>query len=403
MSLLGLFRGDDEVRYAGDSWDIPWGSPMTGSTVNEVTAFNLSAVWACETLIADSIATMPVDVLRDTDGFPEEITRPSWIDYPNPDELRVDFDTQRVLSLLGWGNAYVFLYRRGGGSDPRSPVVGRKVLDPWSVNVRRDGGELVYEVSGVRVPAGNVQHIVGYKRPGDVKGMSVIQNAAAGLSASSEAEKVTAKLYENGLNPSGVLEVPQMPAETQSGVIERLRENFQKWYGGSRNAGKPMVLAGGTTWKQMAVTPVDAQFLETRRFQVEEVARWFRVPLHKIQHLDKTTSWGSGIEEQSLDFVRSTLLPWLVRLEQADSLLLPRPQYVKYNVNSLVRGDMKTRFEAYKMAREGGWASVNDILRLEDGRPIPNGDVYLQPLNYIEAGTEQPGTNPTPGDTNGSQ
>jgi HK97 family phage portal protein len=398
VSLLGLLRGSEDVeRYAGDSWDIPWGSP-SGGTVNEVTALNLSGVWACETLIADAIATMPVDAFRKTNGVAEEITRPLWFDYPNPDDTKVDYDTQRLLSLLGWGRSTSYLYRTPAGS-----IGGRRALDPWTVQVRKINGMREFFVDGVHIPARNIQHIDGYKRPGDVVGMSVIQNARAGLNEAQASQDLAQNLYENGLNTSGVVSVPDMPDNVAAERIERIAARIRQWYAGSKNAGKPMVLTGGTTWQPMAVTPADAQFLETRKFQLNEIARWFRVPPHMIGDVEKSTSWGTGIEQQALGFVRFTLMPWIVRLEQADSLLLPRPQYVKYNVNSLIRADLKTRFEAYQMGRMGGWLSANDVRSYEDDKPIPNGNVYLQPLNFAEAGTESDHTDlpgPTdPGDT----
>lgn len=153
----------------------------------------------------------------------------------------------------------------------------------------------------------------------------------------------------------------------------------------------------------MSVTPHDAQFLETRQFQIEEIARWFRVPPHMIGQIDKQSSWGTGIEQQGLGFVRYTLMPWIARLEAADSALLQSPRYVKYNTDALVRADIKTRYEVYGIARQWGLKSANDILRLEDEQPIDNGDIYLQPLNYVEAGTtpSAPGAATPPGDPNG--
>jgi HK97 family phage portal protein len=145
-----------------------------------------------------------------------------------------------------------------------------------------------------------------------------------------------------------------MPAEASKKTVSRIRENFSKWYGGQRNAGKPMVLTGGTTWKSMSITPVDAQFLETRKFQVTDIARWFRVPPHMIGDIEKTSSWGTGIEQQSLGFVRYTLIPWIARLEAADSALLQQPRFVRYNVNALIRADLKTRFD--RLQRSAGWA-----------------------------------------------
>jgi HK97 family phage portal protein len=400
VSLLGLLRGADtsEARTLTDWGD--WTPSRSSTTVNETTQYNLSTVWACQTLIADAIATMPVDTFRKTADGREPVPNPSFLDTPNPDTSKIDYDTQRVLSLLGWGNAYSLLVRRGGSSDPMDAVVERWLLNPDLVQVRRStGGPVEYSVAGKPMPAGNIQHIRGYTRPGHLVGMSCITNFRMGLGLAMSAEQTAENLYSNGLNPSGVVEIPSMEKETSKSVIERIREQFQEWYGGPRNAGKPMVLVGGTTWKSMSVTPVDAQFLETRKFQVEEVARWFRVTLHEIQHVEKQSSWGSGIEQLSIGLVRRTLMPWLARLEEADSALLQKPRFVKYNIDVQVRADIKTRYEAHKMGREGGWLNADDVRTLEDLPPLPDGkgQIYLQPLNYVEAGTEPPEPAPVPG------
>jgi len=197
--------------------------------------------------------------------------------------------------------------------------------------------------------------------------------------------------------------VEKRQKETSADTIERISDKIKQWYAGAKNAGKPLVLTGGTTWQPMSVTPHDAQFLETRQFQIEEIARWFRVPPHMIGQIDKESSWGTGIEQQGLGFVRYTLMPWIARLEAADSALLQSPRYVKYNTDALIRADIKTRYEVYAIARQWGLKSANDILRLEDEQPIDNGDIYLQPLNFTEAGTDPsaPGAATPPGDTNG--
>lgn len=378
----------------GRSWFSPSG---TGHSVDQWSAFNLSAVWACETLIADAIATLPVGVFRKKAGLREEAPRPAWIDAPNPENNRIDFETQRILSLLGWGNSYVYLLREGGSSDAMAPVVERWVLNPSNVTVQRvknqydEKSALQYWLRGQSIPVENMQHIRGYVTPGFFIGMSVIANARRGLGMTVAAEEAGANIYEQGMHQSGVLEVPQMPAEISKEVTDRLRDTVAERNGGAANAGKPLVLTGGTSWKPSMMTPSDAQYLETRRFQIDEICRWFRVPPHKIQHIVAHASQGGGmgIEQMDTEFSQDTLLSWVIRLEAADSLLIPRGQFVKYNLNAYVRADMATRYEAYSKARLGGWASADDVLALEDLPPLPDGKgkIYLQPANYIEAGT----------------
>jgi HK97 family phage portal protein len=389
VSLLSLFRGrQGDARTINDT-DIPWISTSTAGSVNEHTALNLSTVWACETLIADSIAGLPIDTYRTSGDERIPTTPPRWVDTPNPDSTPIDFDTQRVLSLLGWGNVWCLLMRRDGSTDPKAPVYERWVIEPWRVQGHRPAGQRVtWTVDGVAMPAASIQHIPGYRLPGQLLGMSVVQHATRSLNVGVQAETLSESMFANGVNPSGVLQVPSMPAEASGDVVDRLREQFAGRYASARNAGKPLVLTGGTTWNQVSINPVDAELLASRMFQVEEICRWFRVPPHEVNHITKNASQGggNGLEAQSTNLVRRTLMPWIQRLEQADSLLLTRPQKLRYNVAGQLRADLAARYTAYRQGREGGWLSANDVRSLEDMPAIPNGDRYLEPLNYGEAG-----------------
>lgn len=398
-----------------DTWDIPWNRSVLagGSTITEITAFNLSAVWACQTLIADAIATLPVDTYRKSGTVREPTSPPVWVSNPNPDMGRIDYETQRLLSLLGYGDAYSLLVRSGGSTDPRAPVVQRRIVDPWRVRPFRapTTGELLYDVNGKTYLASQVQHVRGYVRPGDLCGMSVIEHARRSLGLGAQAEAFGEKFYQNGVTANVALEMPQMPADVQGDVIDKMRETVADRYAGSGNAFRPLVLMGGTTAKTLSINPQDAQFLETRKFQVEEIARWFRVPPHMIGDLDRSTSWGTGIEQQTLGFAKFTLQPWIARLEEADSALLTRPQFLRYNLNAFLRADLLTRYRAYALGRAGGWLSANDVRGTEDEPPIDGGDIYLAPLNMADLQLFDgglPADNATPGPNkqgapNGSQ
>ena len=392
MSLLAALRPAPvvEQKSAGFLGLEPFGdNGWSGSGISETSALNLPTVWACETLIADSIASMPIDVYRKTPDGRVPLPVPGWIAYPNPYATRIEFETQRVMSLLGWGNAFTFLDRLGG--NPDGTIMTRRNLAPWRVTVIARGATADYFLDGVPIDPRFLQHIRGYPLPGDVVGMSVIQQAARSLGLSKAADEFGNLFFENGANAGGVLEVPAMPADASDGVVQRLRDMFARRHSGIRNAHRPMVLTGGTQWKQLTVNPVDAQFLETRKYQTSEIARWFRVPPHMVGDVEKSTSWGTGIEQQTTGFVRFTLLPWLGRLEAADSALLHRPRYVKYNVDSFVRAELVTRYQAYTLGRNGGWLSANEIRELEDLPDIDTGDTYLQPLNMGEQGAQANG------------
>jgi HK97 family phage portal protein len=390
VSLLSLLRGGRDAEQRISEFDIPWGrGATTTAAINEITSFNLSAVWACQTLIADSIATLPVDTYRKADDRREPTDPPRWVEHPNPETNRIDYDTQRMFSLLGWGNAYSLLTRRDGAVAETAPVVERWLLDPWRVSVQRSGGELEYRVDGVRVPTSQIQHVRGYTRPGCYEGMSLIEHARLSFGLSTNAETFGSQFFNNGVAASGVLEMEQMPAETEDAILDKIRDQVASRYAGAGNAGRPMILLGGTKWKQITINPQDAQFLETRKFQIEEICRWFRVPPHKVQQITDNASQGGGkgLETQNGEFAQDGLLPWVVRLEAADSALLPGKQFMRYNLNAYVRADIKTRHEVYQIRRNIGMANADELRALEDEQPIGGlaGESYWRPLNMGDA------------------
>lgn len=403
-SIARYLFGGDEQRQWNDTGNGAWFTPGVGSThVTADSALSLSAVWACQTLIADSIATLPVDAYRSEGDRRIPVDPPDWVEQPNPEYDRVDYDTQRILSLLGWGNAWALLLREGGHVDPMAPVVERWMVHPSRVQVRRVGRDLATFIDGIFVPQSLIQHIRGYTQPGDLCGMSVVEHANQSLSISLQGDTFSRKFFENGVAPSGVLTVPQMPTDVSKEVIERMREQFMDRYAGTGNARKPVVLTGGTTWSQITLSPADAQMLETRKFQIEEIARWHRVPLHKIQQITGNASQGggNGLEQMALEFAQDGLLPWTVRLERADSMLLPPGQRLRYNLNAYVRVDMKTRAEVLAIQRQNGVRNADEWRALEDEAPIGGkaGSVYWMPVNMSDASQEPVST---PADAPGS-
>lgn len=405
MRGLASLVAKNESRTWNDGGS-QWFTSGSPTTVTQWTAFNLSAVWACATLIADAIATLPVGTFR-KDGETRRATdAPYWLANPNPLSDRLDYDTQRILSLLLWGNAYTLLVRKDGSLDPAMPIVERWLLNPGHVQARRvvaydERSELVYWVRGEPIPRQMIQHIRGYTPPGFFLGMSVIDQARRGLDMTAAAELAGKNLYDQGMHQSGVLEVPALPSEVSKEVTDRLRDTVMERHAGSGNAGKPMVLTGGTTWKPAMLTPSDAQYLETRKFQINEICRWFRVSPHLVQDIVAHASQGggNGIEQQATEFAQYTLMPWVRRLESQDSPLTPRGQYVQYDLEAAVRADIATQNESFAAGRNGGWYSANDVRAAKNLPPIDNGSIYLQPVNYAEAGTQPTGppvTMPSP-------
>lgn len=288
--------------------------------------------------------------------------------------------------LLIWGNAYSQILRDRSGQ-----VIGLYPLLPDQMSVHRsEKGKLYYvynryeednpnfqEKGSIVLSQEEVLHIPGLGFDGLI-GYSPIALAKNAVGMTLACEEYGASFFGNGANPGGVLEHP--------GILKdpgKVRDSWNAVYQGTRNAHKVAVLEEGMSYKQIGIPPEEAQFLETRKFQINEIARLFRIPPHMVGDLEKSSF--SNIEQQSLEFVKYTLDPWVVRFEQAfkKSLLLPeekKTHFIKFNVDGLLRGDYQSRMNGYAIGRQNGWLSTNDIRKLEELNPIPSeegGDLYL--------------------------
>lgn len=386
-----LFYSRDKPRnlFTGGSTYV-FGPSTSGNNVNETTAMQMSAVYACVRIIAEAIAQIPLNVYRFTeDGGKEKDPRhPLYFllhDEPNPEMTSFIFRETLMSHLLLWGNAYAQIIRNGMGE-----VVGLYPLMPDRMEVDRDEeGNLVYTYTKyfdeagarhryeqVKLPAWQVLHIPGLGYDGLI-GYSPIAMARNAIGMSMAAEDFGATFFANGATPGGVLEHPGIVKDP-----ERLRESWHAQFSG-KNSHNIAVLEEGMTFKPMSIPPEEAQFLETRKFQIDEIARIFRVPPHMVGDLEKSSF--SNIEQQSLEFVKYTVGPWVARWEQslAQALLLPseKKRYtIKYNLDGLLRGDYESRMNGYAVGRQNGWLSANDIRELENMNKIPaeeGGDEYL--------------------------
>lgn len=369
-----------------------------------------SAVFACVRVLSEALAQLPINLYRKTpDGRRERITD-HWAaellrSGPNPIMSRVTFFEQQQMQLALWGNCYaqrVFDRRTDEtiglyplSSSEVTPIVTQTTDDRGYPTLRKQ-----YRVKGQTLGQEDILHIPLVSLDG-VTGLSPIALNRMGVGLSMAQAKFASKFYENGTRLSGVLKHPNKLGPEAGG---RLRENWSQVYQGANNAGKVAILEEGMTFESLSMPLEDAQFIETVKFNREQIASIFRVPQHMIGNLDRATF--SNIEHQSLEFAVYTLGPYLVKYEQAlQSLLSPREQvdhYWKYNLDALLRGDIKSRYEAYAVARNWGWMSANDILDLEDRNPIDKGDVYLQPMNMVPAGTPPDPKPAAQGATNGS-
>lgn len=357
----------------GDGW---WGPGMVWhgdpTSVNTDQAMRLSAVFACLRLLSEAIATLPLDTfIRDRGTRRPWRPRPDYLSFQPPQGSRIDYLSQVMLSLLTDGNAYVLTPRNELG-DPVDLIV----LDPTAVTVSRAGGELQYRVGETQLdPVFDVMHIPGMKLPGSLKGLSPIAYARETIGLGLSAQRFGAAFFDNGALPSAVIEAPN---DMTQPAVDRFRAMWNDRHQGVGNAHRIGVLTQGAKLSKVSVNPNDAQFLETRAFQVPDIARIFGVPPHLIADASNSTSWGSGLAEQNVAFGQFSLRPWTERIEDGHTRLLSThgmpDVFVKLNLDALLRASLKDRYEAYAVGIDHGWLVPNDALKLEDMPPVPWGD-----------------------------
>ena len=404
----GLFKSRDKPqnRTAGSSYAFFMGGTTSGKTVTERSAMQMTAVYSCVRILSEAVAGLPLHLYKYTDsgGKAMALDHPLYRllhDEPNPEMssfvfretlmthlllwsflhpllLYATFETL-MTHLLLWGNAYAQIIRNG-----KNEIVALYPLMPNKMSVDRDeNGRLYYtyyrdndeaikdKEFAVTLQPSDVLHIPGLGFDGLV-GYSPIAMAKNAIGMAIACEEYGAKFFANGAAPGGVLEHPGTIKDPQ-----RVRESWQSTFGGSGNANKIAVLEEGMKYTPIGISPEQAQFLETRKFQINEIARIFRVPPHMVGDLEKSSF--SNIEQQSLEFVKYTLDPWVIRWEQSiQRSLLSRDEkaayFVKFNLEGLLRGDYQSRMNGYAIGRQNGWMSANDIRELENLDRIPAED-----------------------------
>ena len=390
ISKLWEPRAGPKNSFLGSRYSFFFGSTTSGKTVNEKTAMQTTAVYACVRILAETIASLPLHTYKYTENGKEKAIEHQiynlLADEPNPEMTSFVFRETLMSHLLLWGNAYAQIIRDGRGK-----VIALYPLLPNKMSVNRaSNGEIYYIYSRYSDENPNIEgygevylqnhevlHIPGLGFDGLV-GYSPIAMAKNAVGMSIACEEYGASFFANGANPGGVLEHP--------GVVKdpaRVRDSWNSVYQGTGNAHKVAVLEEGMKFQSIGIPPEQAQFLETRKFQLNEIARLFRIPPHMVGDLEKSSF--SNIEQQSLEFVKYTLDPWVIRWEQAmkKALLLPsekKDYFIKFNVDGLLRGDYQSRMNGYSIGRQNGWLSSNDIRELENLNKIPDelgGDLYL--------------------------
>jgi HK97 family phage portal protein len=370
----------------------------TGKVVTPSTALQLVAVYACISLLSETFASLPAILYRRLRRGKERATEHPLYrvlhDVSNPEQTSVDFRSMMMAYVLLYGHAYAEISRNGAGEVKELwPLIPTQVTA-----VRNKRNELVYQVSlsdGTihNLAASRVLHVSG------MLGLSPIGQAREALGLTMATEEYGARFFGNDSRPGGVLE---HPGQLSPAASERIRKSYEASMGGLSNRHRMMVLEEGMKWTQIGLPNEDSQFLETRKFQVEEIARLFRVPPHMIGDVDRSTSWGTGIEQQNIGFITYSLRSWLVRWEQEiNKTLLSEDEqgqyFVEFLVDGLLRGDAQSRYTAYATARQNGWMNGNEIRELENMNPAEGLDVYLVNGNMKSADqANEPPAQPSP-------
>jgi HK97 family phage portal protein len=366
---------------------------MAGVSVSEESAMRTSAVYACVKILAETVASLPLHLYKRSGNkkikAEEHPLFSCLYEMPNAETTSFCFREVMMTALLLWGNAYARIIR-----DKQGHVKELWYLRPDLMTVSRDiNKKLKYEYADensgtIKYKPDQIFHIKGLSYDG-VKGLSPIGQMKEAIGLSLATESYGAAFFGNGARPGGVIEYPGTLKDP-----EKLRESWNKVFQGSKNSNKTAVLEAGAKFHTIGLPPEESQFLQTRKFQINEICRIFRVPPHLVGDLEKATF--SNIEHQSIEFVQHTVRPWLVRWEQeiSRSLLSDEDRtiyFARFNVDGLLRGDYASRMQGYATARQNGWMSANDIRELEELNPITGGDVYLVNGNMVQAKNQEKG------------
>lgn len=359
-----------------------------GMNVNEQTALQISTVWSCVRVIAESIAMLPADVIERSNGKRQEVAdHPvSWLLNMSPDDEIPAYHARESLQqwALLWPGGYAEIERDRADRPSKLHLIAPDRVEP----VRDAVGRLVYRVAqapgqpAAEVPSRNMLHLRGPSWDGTA-GYGLVRLARQSLGLTAGMETFGTSFFANGAQLGTRYTTEQ---KLTGEAIKELREQIEQLHGGPEKAFKAAIFHSGLKVEDSQMPLRDAQFLEGRRFQVLEIARWFRVPPHLVAELDRATH--SNVEQEQLAFVAHCLLPWAKRFEAEVNIKLfgrnqAGRQQVKLNFGALLRGDLKSRYEAYKIGREGGWLNADDIRELEDRNPLPDGQgkPYLVPSN----------------------
>jgi len=379
-SIFDRFKREDRAISFQTVWgaggDVVVGN-YSDTMVNGKTAFSLVPVFSAISLISDTISTLPVDAYQRIDGNRKPYRpKPSWVDQPDVDQTRQGHYQSVLVSLLIWGNAYVRIFRNSQGE-----VVNLVALDPQKMEVTRSaiGRKLFhYEGEEKALTSDEVMHLTDLLEPGHIVGVARVDRLREALGLGIALQNFAAAFFGQGVTGSLIAEVPGNITPDQA---KQLSDSMSNRHGGWRKSGRVPVLSGGATLKDVSVKNDQSQFIESRRFFVEEVARLFNIPL-SMMDVPGAASYAS-VEMNAIQFVTHTLRPYIEKLEWSYSRLLPEQAFLKFNVDGLLRGDFNSRITAYSVGLQSGFMSINDVRRIEDMTPVVGGDEYRVPLANV--------------------
>jgi len=345
------------------------GGTIAGTSVNSETAFSINAVYSAVSLISDTVASLPVDVYVRRDGarYPFRPS-PAWIQKPDVDTTKEAFWGSIIVSMLIDGNAFIRVF-----SNDRGEVVNLSVLNPQNVEITRNGlGQVMYRLNqdDQLLSSEQVIFVPDVVRPGNIRGISRVEALKENFGLAKALEAYAAKFFGDGTQTSGVIEFPGNLTADQA---KNLQTGFDSRHSGWKKSHKTAILSAGAKYTQTNTENDKAQFLDSRRLAIEDVARAFRVPSNMLNLPGSNTF--SSVEQNNLAFVTHCLRPIIAKLESAFSPLMSRTSggenaFLKFNIDGLLRADIQNRMSAYSTGLQSGFLSVNDVRRLEDLRPI---------------------------------
>lgn len=375
------------------SFQTVWGSgdfvdvqSLSGTVVNSDTAMQINAVFSAVSLISDTIATLPVDAYIRSQGARYPLRpRPAWVTRPDIDTTKEAFYGAAIVSLLLDGNTFIRIFR-----NRRGEIVNMTVLNPMDVNIKRNGvGRIIFNVKGEdkALTSDDVIFIPDVVKPGSLRGVSRVDALKENFGLARALENYAAKFFGSGTQTSGVIELP--PGVPLSGEqAKAMQEAFDSRHKGWGKAHKTAVLTGGAQYKPTNVPNDQAQFLDSRRMAVEDVARAFNVPPHLLG-LPGTNTYAS-VEQNNIAFVTHTLRPIAQKLEGALTAVLTQETgkeaaFIKFSLDGLLRADINSRTEAYSRGLQAGYYKINDVRRFEDLEPImdASADTVRVPLANV--------------------